>query len=127
MPQLSFFADENIPTELIEWLEQQGNEVSGIAKERLFGIDDLDIITKAYNENKIILTQDSDFGKIIYTQKITFACIMYLRPGHFDGVFHIPTLEVILKNSDKIKENTIIVGQRKGTTIKVRVRHLDIL
>jgi len=124
MKQLSFFADENIPAELIEWLQQQGFEVSGIAKEHLFGIDDSEIITKAYNENKVIITQDSDFGKIIYTLQAPFFAIVYLRPGHFDGIFHVPTMELILKNAGQIEERTIIVGQRKDTKIKIRIRHI---
>ncbi len=37
--KLSFFADENIPEELIEWLRKHGHEVSSIAEEKLFGID----------------------------------------------------------------------------------------
>ena len=124
MPQLSFFADENIKAQVIDWLRLEGFDISGIAMERLFGLDDLDILIKANNEKRVILTQDNDFGKIIYTQKIHFFAVIYLRPGHFDGSFHIQTLQTILKHSAEIKENTIIIGQKNDNKIKVRIRHL---
>jgi len=122
--ELSFFADENISEELIEWLRSQGFKISGIAEESRFGTDDLDIVVKAYKENKVIITQDADFGKIIYTQSAPFFAVIYLRPGHFDSSFHIPTLELILKNTSEIKNRTIVIGQRKDGKIKIRIRHL---
>lgn len=122
--ELSFFADENIPGELIYWLREQGYKISGIAEENLFGTDDVGIVAKAYGEGKFIITQDADFGKIIYTLGVPFVAIIYLRPGHFDGLFHIPTLELILKNSAEIKNRTIIIGQRKDAKIKIRIRYL---
>ncbi len=120
----SFFADENIPFELIQWVKQRGLSISSIVEEQLFGIDDIDIIHKAYGERKIILTQDSDFGQIIFTQKVPFFVIIYLRPGHFNGSFHTATFEAILKNLAEVHENMIIIGQRKDNKIKVRIRHL---
>jgi len=117
-------SDENVPTELIDWLSQKGFNISGIVSERLFGTDDLDIIVKAFEEKRIIITLDSDFGKIIFTQKIDFFAIVYLRPGHFNGDFHIATIETIIRNLEEVTDNLIIIGQRKGNKIKVRIRHL---
>lgn len=124
MNHYSFFADENIPTELIHWLKQKGFNVSGIAEEGLFGIDDVAIINKAFAEKKIIITQDSDFGQIIFTQEVDFFGIIYLRPGHFSGTFHISTMETIIKNLEETVERLIIIGQRKDNKIKIRIRHL---
>ena len=66
METISFFADENSPESLIDWLRQKGFDISGIRTENLFAIDDEKIIEKAFKEKKIILTHDNDIGKIIY-------------------------------------------------------------
>ena len=125
MNAISFFADENIQQGIIEWLQENSWDISGIRLENLYALDDELIIAKAYNEQRIILTQDSDFGKIIYTQKVKFYCIVYLRPGHYDSNYHIPTITRIIDNIDKIKQGTIIVGVRKKTEIKIRIRHIN--
>ena len=96
--ELSFFADENIGSELILWLRQQGYKITSVQETGLLGISDEDIITKCYNENLTIITQDNDFGKIIYTQNINFYIIIYLRPGHLTGGIHILSMQKILSH-----------------------------
>ncbi|HEX5151759.1 MAG TPA: DUF5615 family PIN-like protein [Parafilimonas sp.] len=125
MNAISFFADENIQHGIIEWLQKSGWDISGIRLENLYALSDELIIDKAYNEQRIILTQDGDFGRIIYTQKVKFYCIVYLRPGHYDFNYHIPTITRIIDNIGKINEGTIIVGVRKEAEIKIRIRHID--
>jgi len=125
MRTISFFADENIQESLIKWLKENGFNVSGIRIEKLFGLDDEAILQKAFSEKKVILTQDSDFGKIIFTKDVKFHSIIFLKPGHHYGDFHIPTLKVILNHLDKIKEGSIIIGERKNDDIKIRFRLLN--
>src|SRR4051812_36503303 len=86
---LSFFADENISPVLINWIKSKGYSVSSVIEENMQGATDESIIHKCFSLNKIILTLDNDFGKIIFTKFISFFSIIYLRPGHFDGNFHI--------------------------------------
>ncbi len=110
---LSFFADENISTDLIKWIREKGYNISGVKKENMRGATDIDIIHKCFASNEIILTHDNDFGKIIFTKPISFYSIIYLRPGHFDASFHIPTLKSILKNKELISKGTLIIGHQR--------------
>jgi len=80
MMELSFFADENIPGSLINWIKTNGFNISGIRLENLYGMDDEAIIQKALSEKKIIITQDSDFGEIIFTKKVKFYSVIFLQP-----------------------------------------------
>ncbi len=89
------------------------------------GATDESIIEKCYSSNKIILTHDNDFGKLIFTRFVSFFCIIYLRPGHFDGSFHIPTLKSILKYEELISRGTLIIGQRTANKIKIRIIHIE--
>jgi predicted nuclease of predicted toxin-antitoxin system len=126
MKTINFFADENIQNALIEWIKSKGFDISGIRTENLYGLDDEKIIQKAFAEKKVIITQDSDFGTIIFTKKIKFYAIIYLKPGHHNSEYHIPTLEIILNNIDKIKEGSIIIGVRKNDEIKIRFRSINV-
>ncbi len=125
MLEFSFFADENIPESLINWIKINGFNISRIRSENLYGMDDEAIIQKAFSEMKIIITQDSDFGEIIFTEKVKFFSIIFLKPGHHLSDFHIPTLNAILKHLDKIKEETLIIGVRKNDDIKLRIRFFN--
>ncbi len=123
---ISFFADENISNVLIDWIRKNGYSVSGVKEENMQGTSDLSIIEKCFPSNKIILTHDNDFGKIIFTNPVSFFSIIYLRPGHFDGSFHIPTLKSILKHKELITKGTLIIGQHTANKIKIRIKHIPL-
>jgi predicted nuclease of predicted toxin-antitoxin system len=122
---LSFFADENIPSELIEWIRNNEYNVSGVKAEKMFGMADADIIKNCYSSGQIIITQDNDFGKIIFTKSVPFFSIIYLRPGHLDAGFHIPTLKSILKRKELIIAGTLVIGSRKDDKIKIRIKQIQ--
>ncbi len=122
---LSFFADENIPSELIEWIRNNEYNVSGVKAEKMFEMADADIIKNCYSSGQIIITQDNDFGKIIFTKSVPFFSIIYLRPGHLDAGFHIPTLKSILKRKELIIAGTLVIGSRKDDKIKIRIKQIQ--
>lgn len=69
---LSFFADENISTDLINWFESKGYPISNVREKNMQGVSDIEIIQKCFTSRKIILTQDNDFGKLILRQQLLF-------------------------------------------------------
>ncbi len=123
---LSFFADENISSDLIKWIREKGYNVSGVKEEKMCGATDIDIIQKCFSSNEIILTHDNDFGKIIFTKPVSFYSIIYLRPGHFDAAFHIPTLKSVLKNKELISRGTLVIGHRTIHKIKIRIKQIQL-
>jgi predicted nuclease of predicted toxin-antitoxin system len=122
--ELSFFADENIGEELIEWLKFNNYKVSSVKNENLSGISDERIINKCYREKQIIITHDNDFGKFIYTKNISFFALIYLRPADLTGDLHIPSMQKILQNSSLIQPGSLIVSRIKSNKIKIRFRQI---
>jgi hypothetical protein len=51
--------------------------------------------------------------------------IVYLRPGHIDSQFTIDTITSLLQIDPEIVPPFIVVAQRKGTQVSIRVRHFD--
>lgn len=117
--KLSFFADENIGTELIDWLRQQNYKIDSVKEAGLAGISDETIITKCYNEQLILITQDNDFGKIIHKHNAAF---YILRPGHLTGSIHIAAIQKNLSHSNNIEPGMIIISQIKYNKIQIRFR-----
>jgi predicted nuclease of predicted toxin-antitoxin system len=77
---LSFFADENISTDLINWIRENGYNISGVKEEKIYGATDIEIIQKCFASNEIILTHDNDFGKIILQELSRFIRLSILDP-----------------------------------------------
>jgi predicted nuclease of predicted toxin-antitoxin system len=120
----SFFADENISPELIEWLKQKGYLVFSVSGQGMNGTGDDEIIKRCFANREIIITQDSDFGQLIFSSLVPFYIVIYLRPGHFDGRYHLPTIEKILDNKEKLLPRTIIVGSRKNDLVRIRIKQV---
>lgn len=67
---MQFLANENMPYPSIKILRDKGYEIISIYKE-LQGIDDEKVLTKAVEDNLVILTFDSDYGKLLFHYKLT--------------------------------------------------------
>ena len=80
-------------------------------------------IKLSFKENRVIITQDRDFGKLIYTQNSDFIGILYLRPGHILPQFHIQTLEHLLESNIQLESPFILIAENFGNSIKIRIRN----
>ena len=53
-----------------------------------------------------------------------FTGIIYLRPGHIHADFTIKTLEAIRDNAPEVAPPFILVAERAGDIVRIRVRQL---
>jgi predicted nuclease of predicted toxin-antitoxin system len=67
--------DENLPTELADLLVGRGHDVHNVPGEALVGRDDGVIFRAAYDEGRLLVTQDLDFSDV-----------RRFRPGTHPGV-----------------------------------------
>lgn len=117
-------ADENIHEEVVYFLRQQGLKAESIKERNLQGSSDRQIVDLAIAEEKTILTHDSDFGKILYTNAGMQTGVIFLRPGHIDYNFEIQTLQTLLNMDLEIQMPFMLVADRGGDAMKVRLRPL---
>lgn len=122
LQDFAWLADENIAPDIVSFLRESGIDVKSVKEEGLVGTSDLTLLELSLVENRIILTQDSDFGIIIYQNKIDFVGIVYLRPGHFFSDFHIRTLEVIFEQVTQLNAPFVLVADNKPENVKIRIR-----
>lgn len=98
--------------------------IESIEERNLQGISDEQIIALAEAEEKVILTHDADFGRIIHLNQVVKTGIIFLRPGHIDFTIYIQTLQAILATELECSIPFMLVAERTGSDIKIRLRFL---
>jgi predicted nuclease of predicted toxin-antitoxin system len=121
--ELLLFTDENIDPEFLNYLRIQGFDVFDVKENGLSGSMDDVLLALAFEQNRIIVTLDSDFGTLIYRDNHPFLGIIYLRPGHFKTEYHIEIWEgLMLLDVDLISPFIMVLEQDK-LGIKLRLKN----
>jgi predicted nuclease of predicted toxin-antitoxin system len=124
LAEFKFITDENIQTKVIDYLTIFGLDIFDIKQMGLQGMPDYEILDLAVRENRIILTQDSDFGTDFFTSGVKATGIIYIRPGHVHSNEVIKILDVILNEKINIEIPFIIVAELVKNKVKIRIRKL---
>jgi predicted nuclease of predicted toxin-antitoxin system len=76
---MRFLADENFPFPSIRLLRQAEYDIASIS-EGSSGIEDVEVLSRAVDEQRFILTFDRDYGELIYRLRLTAPIgVIYLR------------------------------------------------
>ncbi len=59
---MRFLVDESTGPSVAEWLSAQGHEVFSVY-DSARGMDDSEIVKIAFDDNRILITNDKDFGE----------------------------------------------------------------
>lgn len=116
-------ADENIHPYVISFLREAGLNVESVAEQGKFGLSDTQVLQQASEAGKVVLTHDNDFGGLALLGA-KFVGIIYIRPGHIRADFTTKTLEAIRDNAPDVTPPFILVAERTGDTVKIRVRQM---
>lgn len=116
-------ADENIHPDVILFLREAGLDVESVAEQGAFGLVDKEILQHATETGRVVLTHDSDFGGLAL-MGAKFIGVIYIRPGHIRADFTIKSLLAIRENAPDVTPPFILVAERTGDTVKIRVRQL---
>lgn len=124
LKECKLLTDENIDPLIVAYLREYGFDVSDVKENGWFGKKDVDLMPIAFQEQRVIITHDSDFGTIIFTKGEPFIGVLYLRPGHFDATPHLQSLNAVLDSNLLLNIPFILITENSGTTIKIRLRQL---
>jgi predicted nuclease of predicted toxin-antitoxin system len=81
-PLLRFLADESCDFAIIRALRAAGYDVLAVS-EHTSRSDDRQLIEQAYLAQRILLTEDSDFGRLVFASHADSAGIIFIRfPGN---------------------------------------------
>lgn len=75
---MRFLVDECTGPKAAQWLRDQRHEVFSVFDEAR-GLDDSTILSKAFSENWILLTNDRDFGDMVFREHHAHHGVVFLR------------------------------------------------
>jgi len=78
---MKFLLDENVEFRIATFLTQEGHDVTAIAYDYPYALSDVQVLSIAASENRILITNDRDFGELIYRQKY----------AHAENITYFPT------------------------------------
>lgn len=117
-----FVADHNVGRSLLAALEQRGVEVVAVESWGMSTATDAEILARAVAEDRVVLTQDRDFGGLAVAGGNDGRAIVLLRPGHAAAADPESFLDV-LRELD-VERPFVVVAERRGASVRVRVRRL---
>lgn len=120
--EFGLLTDENLDPDVVQWLIDLGFDVLDVARSKLHGSPDVDLLRRAAAESRLIVTHDSDFGTLAILQNEQVVGILFLRPGHIDPQFTIGTLSSLLTLDPEVNPPFILVARRSGDHVTIRLR-----
>jgi predicted nuclease of predicted toxin-antitoxin system len=114
--------DENIAAEVVEFLRTEGFKVLDVKEAGLIGSTDEELLQRSVREQSVVITHDPDFGLLAVAAGEPFVGLLYLRPGHITARRTIESIEAVLRRNFELQPPFIIVAQRTGDQIRIRLR-----
>jgi len=106
---MRFLVDECTGPAAAVWLREHGHDVFSVYEEAR-GMDDHDIVQKAFAENWILITNDKDFGERIYRERQPHRGIVLLRLEDERAVVKLDVLRQLLANyADRLADQYVVV------------------
>ena len=110
---MKFLADECCDTALISALRKDGHDVLYVTEKKAGAIDD-EILSDAYNEERILITEDKDFGELVCRFKKPTRGIVLLRVDVYERHIKWSRLKKLIDNyGTKLQGNFTVVDAQK--------------
>jgi predicted nuclease of predicted toxin-antitoxin system len=112
-------ANENFPLDAVEALRNDGHDVAWIRADTP-GITDVEVLARARNENRILITFDKDFGELAFHAKLPADCGIILFRITLASPSHVARFVVTAINSRADWQGSFAVVE----DARVRIRAL---
>jgi predicted nuclease of predicted toxin-antitoxin system len=110
---MRFLVDECTGPAVARWLKRQGFEVFSVYDEAR-GIDDEEVLQKAFAGNWILVTNDKDFGNKVFRERRPHRGVVFLRLDDERSPNKIETLRRLLEEySDRLADSFVVVTEEQ--------------
>jgi len=107
---LKFLDDECCDSELVASLRRDGHDVLYQLEENA-GAEDEDVLKRAFKEERILITEDKDFGELVFRLRKRTVGIVLLRIDVSERDLKWPRLKKLIENhSDRLPGHFIVVS-----------------
>lgn len=119
--RLKFMVDVGVGKKVERWLREAGYDVAAV-REINPRAGDREILKLAFEDSRIVLTMDKDFGELVYRLGKAHAGVLVLRMEDADGDEKTNIVkDILLQHADKLEGSFCVY--KDGT---LRISHLPI-
>lgn len=106
---MRFLANENFPLTAVEALRQAGHEVAWVRADAP-GSSDPQVLSRAVQESRILLTFDKDFGDLAFQAGLPAACgvVLFRLPSNSAAGVALQVLAAIQSRTDWSNHFTVV-------------------
>ncbi len=105
--------DECTGSKVAEWLRGENHEVFSVFEERR-GMSDDEVLAKSFLEDRILITNDKDFGEMIFRERRNHHGVIFLRLDDERAGNKIEVLRRLLENyAVKLPEQFVVATETK--------------
>lgn len=106
---LRFLADESCDFAIVRALRADGYDVLAVG-EFTQRSDDRELIEQAYSENRILLTEDKDFGWLVFVSQVDTAGVILIRfPGNKREALVRTVRRLIAEKADDVRGAFVVI------------------
>jgi predicted nuclease of predicted toxin-antitoxin system len=110
---MKFLLDESAESRIAAFLQDQGHDATRIAKDYPAGLSDNEVLELAVAEQRIVITNDSDFGELIFKAQLPHSGVIYFRfPLDSDAFEKIAALRRLLQTHAAHLHEFMVVSPR---------------
>ena len=110
---MKFLADECCDAGLVASLRDFGHDVTYIIEEKT-GFSDDEVLTIAYNQRRILLTEDKDFGELVYRFRKPSVGIVLIRIDVRDRHMKWPRLRSLIDNyAERLPGHFVVIHSNR--------------
>lgn len=122
---MKFLVDENLPRKLPELLRANGHEAEHVGEIGLESASDPQILDTAREQNRVLISADTDFGTLLAESHAQLPSILLIRRTANRRAFHLASLiEANLPDlTDDLESGCVVVFDAE----RVRVRKLPLI
>jgi predicted nuclease of predicted toxin-antitoxin system len=108
---MRFLLDQNAETRILLFLQNNGHDVTRIGRDHPRGLPDDEVLRIAHSEQRVLITNDRDFGELVFRQKYPHSGVIYFRlPLDTTAAQKIEWLGQILAHHSQDLGKYIVVG-----------------
>lgn len=110
---LKFLADVNVEKRIVDALRELGHDVTWIPDYDC-GMSDRALLKLAAVEQRVLITNDTDFGELFFRHRVVSSGVILLRVDADNTLVKVTLLKnLLLRHSEKVKNSFVIISRKR--------------
>ena len=114
---MKFLLDESAELRLSSLLQREGHDVKAVAHDYPHGLPDDDMLALARDEQRILITNDRDFGELVFRHRLAHSGVIFFRMRDQATTTKLARMQTLLQDYADQLDQFVAVTDRQ-----VRVR-----